>query len=98
MAGRLWMASYFPACGSYPYVAEALRRRSEAPYLFSRAFNASSSGIFPVTSGNKGKTLNGEWLNGVFWPDFSESSRKYLKVIRDRPAIVEIMGVTGAMK
>ena len=74
-------------------MVEALRRRSEAPYLFSHAVDTGVSLLrgSATKSVNGGKAaLVGERLNGVFWPDFS-GNKTYLKAIHNRPAIVEIL-------
>ena len=65
-------------CADHPYVVESMERRKHAPYLV-----ASASSILDRSS---------LWVHGVRWQDFSSNSTKYLRVIRDRPALIRILG------
>jgi hypothetical protein len=60
-------------CDGHAYVQEAIQRRNQSPYL---------------TAPGMATSPNGTWLHGVHWPNFSNESAKYLRMVRDRPVIV----------
>ncbi|KAL7484251.1 hypothetical protein ACHAW6_009891 [Cyclotella cf. meneghiniana] len=64
-------------CADHPYVKEAIRRRTEAPFLFDATNSPPGS-------------FDG-WKHGVFWPE-SLNSAKSLRVLKDRPALVRLRG------
>ncbi|KAL7537627.1 hypothetical protein ACHAXR_007973 [Thalassiosira sp. AJA248-18] len=78
-----WNATAFlhieKKCANHPYVVESIERRNRSPFL--------------VASNRSAHEMEHDydlslWVHGVHWPAFSANSNKYLRVIRDRPAII----------
>ena len=67
----------FEHCSDHPYVKEALQRQQQSPFL-----------VAPGMSTEE----HGAWLHGVHWPNFSINSTKYLRLVKDRPVIVQVWG------
>ena len=63
-------------CEEHPYVKEAIRRREKSEYL--------------DTTYDSARFYKG-WKDGVFWPD-ATSSNKFIRSIKDRPALVRVRG------
>eukprot|EP00581_Thalassiosira_minuscula_P003683 CAMPEP_0183738368 /NCGR_PEP_ID=MMETSP0737-20130205/54361_1 /TAXON_ID=385413 /ORGANISM="Thalassiosira miniscula, Strain CCMP1093" /LENGTH=420 /DNA_ID=CAMNT_0025972887 /DNA_START=272 /DNA_END=1534 /DNA_ORIENTATION=+ len=64
-------------CSDHPYVKESMERRKRSPYL-----------VAPDLS----PTNTSELRHGVRWLDFSINSTNYLRVIHERPAILNLFG------
>jgi len=76
-----WNATVFlygEQCADHPYVAESIERRRRSPFLVAPKLPPSSE--------------QSKQIHGVNWPNFSVNSTKYLRIIRERPAIIKIMG------
>lgn len=80
-----WDATVFlhgDKCAKHPYVIEATKRREQSPYIVARDESTASF-------------IHEEpWIHGVHWQDFSSSNdtKKYLRAIHNRPAIIKIIG------
>jgi hypothetical protein len=70
-----------PKCEKHEYVMEAIARRNSSPFFVSEN-----------KEDFKEEGRRSEWVHGVHWSSVSMENNKYLRTIRNRPAIFHVRG------
>lgn len=89
-----WNATAFlhgEHCKDNPYVKEAVRRREKSPF-YAPAPEGDDSFPSSARRDDDDDDDDSGWVHGVHWPSFANNSTKYLRAIRDRPAILKVYG------